>query len=502
MWTEKYRPKNLDEIAGNLKAKKEISEWIDNWKEENPQKCLMLVGPPGTGKTTIAHIIASEFTDYIELNASDKRSYDVIMNTIGEASATRSLFNKGYKVIILDEVDGIHGRDDRGGARAINKIIKEGKHPVVMTANDPYSKRIKSIKPKCKVINIKNVHTNSIAAYLRRICEKEGLKCEGEVLKNLAKRSSGDLRSAINDLELMAKGQENITSEDLETISQKDEVSNIFDSVRTVLKSKNIRHVKDAMHLDEDPKFVFELITENIPKEYEKNYEIEKAYDMISLADINFGRAFNTRDYTYWRYSFDLMGLGVALAKDDTYRKFTRYGSSSVYSLLSKSRSKRDLKDRVAQKFGEKLHISKKEAIYQFPYYEFMFQDDETAYDLVNYFDLDDAEVKLFRSRKIKVKKSKQKKKSKKIPKQKDDYGSTLYSNRKTKKSSKKPEKSGKSNLKEKKPKNKKSAIKENIKNKPVKSKKADKDKNLNSTKNKEKKSEKKDGQSSLFSFN
>lgn len=436
MWTEKYRPKTFDQIVGNLKAKKEIMEWIDSWKDYKPQKCLLLVGPPGTGKTTLAHVIASKFSDHVELNASDKRSYDIIMRTIGEASATTSLFSSGQKLIILDEVDGLHGRDDRGGVKAINKIIKEGKHPIIMMANDPYSNRIKGFKSKCRVVPIRKVHTNSITALLKKICIAEGIEFDDEVIKDLAKRSNGDLRSAINDLEVMAQGKEKISAKDLDILTQKDNVSNIFDSVRTVLKSKILRRIKDAMHLEEDPNFVLELITENVPREYEKNYEIEKAYEMLSLADLNFGRAFNTRDYTYWRYTFDFMGLGVALAKDETYKKFARYGNSSVYTLLSKSRSKRDLRVKVAAKIGEKLHSSKKEVISQFPYFETMFQNDETAFELANYFDLDDSEVKLFRTRKIKIKKSKKKKSKPKTQNNKPNIPG-LYSSNKSRKTSK-----------------------------------------------------------------
>jgi replication factor C large subunit len=71
--------------------------------------------------------------------------------------------------------------------------------------------------------------------------------------------------------------------------------------------------------------------------------------------------------------------------------------------MLSKSRSKRDLQDRVASKIAEKLHTSKKVAISQFPYFEVMFQDDEVAYNMMTYFGLENDEVKLFRSRKIKI---------------------------------------------------------------------------------------------------
>lgn len=432
LWTEKYNPKNFNEVLGNAKAKDEISDWADFWLNNQPQKPLLLVGPPGTGKTTLAHLAAQDFADSIELNASDKRSYDIILNTVGEASATGSLFNQGLKLIILDEVDGIHGTDDRGGIRAISKIIKEGHHPLIMMANDPYSKRIKSLKSKCQVINIRKVHTNSIVALLKRICIKEGVEFEEHVLRTLAKRSKGDLRSAINDLEIMARGKESITSDDLEIISQKDEVHNIFDSVRTVLKSKNPGRIKEAMRVEANPAFILELVTENIPREYEKKHEIEDAYEMVSQADTYLGRAFQTRHYGYWKYSYDLMSLGVALSKDETYKKFARFANSSVYTLLSKSRAKRDLRDRVADKIGEKTHSSRKVIKEQFPYLEIMFQDNELARELADYFNLEDAEVKLFRSRKI-PKAKKPKKSTKKA--EKEIKTEKKFSKTKTKKS-------------------------------------------------------------------
>lgn len=414
LWTEKYRPKNFDEVLGNLKAKKEILQWVEEWKAGDPQKCLFLIGPPGTGKTTFANLIAKEFSDSIELNASDKRSYDAIMSTVGEASASRTLFGSKLKLIILDEVDGLHGNEDRGGSRAINKIIKDVPQPVIMMANDPYSNRIKSFKTKCKVINLRKIHTNSIVSLLKKICVKEGVEFEEHVLRELAKRSKGDLRSAINDLDIMAKGEEKITSKDLDLIAQKDERSSVFDAARTILKSKNPSRIKGAMRqIEADPALLLEIVTENIPREYEKKHEIEEAYEMVSEADIYLGRAFSTRAYTYWKYAYDLMSVGVALSKDETYKKFARYANSSVYTIASKSRSKRDLQDRVAGKIAEKLHTSKKVAISQFPYFEVMFQDNEIAYNMMTYFGLSDDEVKLFRSRKVKVPKKTKVKKAK-----------------------------------------------------------------------------------------
>ena len=97
LWTDKYRPKTFKDIKGNGKGIKIIQEWINEWKNGNPQKPLLLTGPAGIGKTSTALVAANEFEEYIELNASDKRSYDILMSTIGESSNTRSLFGKDNK---------------------------------------------------------------------------------------------------------------------------------------------------------------------------------------------------------------------------------------------------------------------------------------------------------------------------------------------------------------------------------------------------------------------
>ena len=230
------------------------------------------------------------------------------MNTIGESSSTSSLFGKNYKLIILDEVDGIHGNDDRGGTRAINKILTESKQPIIMMANDFYSKRLTTIKKKCQVIKMKKVRSPTIRVTLRKICKEEEINAEPEALEIIAKRSNGDLRSAINTLQAASTGGE-LKIEDLENLSQKDDTNTLFDAVTTILKSKTVSHIKPAMRIDDDPTLLMEYVAENIPREYENPNEIKKAYENIAKADLYFGRARQSRNYTYWRYASDFMGL-------------------------------------------------------------------------------------------------------------------------------------------------------------------------------------------------
>ncbi len=401
LWTDKYRPQSLDEVVGNNKEKKIIQDWVRNWKSGNPQQPLLLVGPPGIGKTTLALVIAKEFSEYIELNASDKRSQDVIKSTIGESSSTRSLFGDEYKLIIMDEVDGIHGTNDRGGVRAIGDIIKNSKHPMILMANDFYSKRLQSLKPKCNVIKMAKVRSPSIRKALKEIAEKEEIKANPKALDLIAKKSNGDMRSAINTLQALADKDEVLEPKAVEDLRTKDDRSDIFNAITGVLKSKNPQHVREALRVDEDPTTVMEYIAENIPREYTKKDEIKKAYENIAKADLYFGRARNRRDYTYWKYATDFMGIGVSSSKKETYKKFSKIQTPSTFTLMGRNRGKRNLRDEIAQKMSDKMHISRTVAISMFPYLEIMFKNDELAWEISDYLGLEEHEIKRFRSKKI-----------------------------------------------------------------------------------------------------
>ncbi|WP_295722517.1 replication factor C large subunit [uncultured Methanobrevibacter sp.] len=400
-WTDKYRPQNFKDIIGNNKQKAQIEEWVSQWKEGNPQKALLLVGPPGIGKTTFALVIAHEFGEYVELNASDKRSYDILMSTIGESTSTHSLFSNEPKLIILDEVDGIAGNQDKGGTRALNKIIQNSKHPMIMMANDFYSKRLATIKTKCQVIKMPKIRSPTINVNLRRICKKEDIEADPDALKELAKRSNGDMRSAINTLQALSEESKTLTMEDLENVTQKSDRSSVINATTRVLKSKDIIHIRDDMIVEEDPTLLMEYIAENIPREYENNNEIKRAYDYISKADIYFGRTNTSRNYGYWRYATQFMGLGVALSKREKYKKFTKVVSPQSFSKMGKYRGKRNLRDNIADKMVEKMHVSREMAYTIFPYFEVMFQDDKTAYEISSFLELEDDEIKRFRKKKI-----------------------------------------------------------------------------------------------------
>jgi len=248
---------------------------------------------------------------------------------------------------------------------------------------------------------MKKPRWNSISKLLREISLKEDIKANPQALKEIATKSQGDVRSAINTLQALASKDSSLEVNDVENLVTKDTRSDIFNAISGVLKSKTPAHVKEALWIEEDPTLVMEYIAENIPREYKKQDEIKKAYDYISKADLFFGRTLTSRNYGYWKYASDFMGIGVSNSKHETYKKFTKIQTPTIFTLMGRNRGKRNLRDGIAEKMSGKMHVSHSIAISMFPYLEIMFKNDELAWEISDFLELEETEIKRFRSKKI-----------------------------------------------------------------------------------------------------
>src|SRR5919107_2693084 len=133
MWSEIYRPIKVQQMVGNEEARLAAVKWISGWVIGG--RPLLLIGPPGTGKTTLAHVLSRQFNyDMIELNASDNRNKIGLKAHITPMFYNDSLFGRKM-LLFLDEVDGISGREDTGGIDALINMMKEPMIPVIMAAN-------------------------------------------------------------------------------------------------------------------------------------------------------------------------------------------------------------------------------------------------------------------------------------------------------------------------------------------------------------------------------
>ncbi len=363
-WVIKYRPRKLKDLAGNKEAVTRIEKWFSSWKPG--KKALLLVGPPGVGKTTAALALAEERgLDLLEMNASDTRNKSGIDRIAGLASQYGSLFSSG-RLILIDEIDGMT-KYDRGGTSELVKVIKNSQFPIILTANDDYATPVRVIIPYVEVVKFKRVNALTIKSVLKKIAAKEGVEVDDEILDKISKNASGDLKSAINDLQALAEGSRHVEKKDVDLVFTRDREQDIFQALKIIFKTESFKTAKSAiLNLDVDPDMLKAWLEENIPNEYEKPHEVANAYYWLSRADIFSGRIIRRQSWSLLSYVLDFMTAGVALSKDEMYRKFTRYQFPATIRYLSKTKSKRQLEKSLAMKIGEKLHASTNEVITEY----------------------------------------------------------------------------------------------------------------------------------------
>ncbi|ABR55230.1 AAA ATPase central domain protein [Methanococcus vannielii SB] len=401
-WVEKYRPKSLNDVAGHSKTKEALCYWIESFIRGNKQKPVLLFGPPGSGKTTMAHAIANDYNfDVIELNASDKRNKDVISQVVGTAATSKSLTGK-RTLIVLDEVDGLSGNDDRGGVSEIIKVLKNAENPVILTANDVYKPALSSLRNSVTMVDAGSVHTNSIPPVLRKIALKEGFEIDEKVIKLISSHAGGDLRAAINDLQALLTGG-SIEIEDAKNLPDRDSEKSIFDAIRIIMKTTHYDIATSAtVDLKEELGTVSEWISENLPKEYLKYGDLAKGYDYLSKSDVFLGRVYRRQYFGLWRYASALMTAGTALSKEDKYRGFTRYSPPTVFTKLSRTKVAREKLKEILKKIGIKTHTSIKGARSTLDFLYVIFESNlQMATDLTLYYEFTKEEVEFLTNKKI-----------------------------------------------------------------------------------------------------
>ncbi|MFW6384314.1 MAG: replication factor C large subunit [Halodesulfurarchaeum sp.] len=351
-WTERYRPESLREVRGNDSARDDLAEWADSWEEH--REAVILHGSPGVGKTSAAHALAADRSwEVIELNASDQRTGSIVERIAGEAARSGTLGGGtgGRKLVILDEADNLHGNVDRGGTRAITRLVKEATQPVVLIANEFYEMS-KGLRSACQVIEFRDVGTRSILPVLRDISRREDIAYDEEALEAIAEKTDGDLRSAINDLQALVESTERLTEEDVVT-GARNRTEGIFPFLDAVLKEEDAEGALTRSYdVDETPDDLINWIEDNLPKDYE-GAELARAYDSLARGDRWLGRVRATQNYGYWRYVSDNVVAGVAAARDGTKGGWTRYGPPSYWSKLGRTKGARKTRDYVARKIAE-----------------------------------------------------------------------------------------------------------------------------------------------------
>jgi len=345
MWSEKYRPNNFLDLIGNEESRKLFVEWFTNWKKGT--KPILLVGPPGIGKTTLANIAAKQFGyDLISLNASDVRNKKNINEILTPVLGNQTVL--GTPMIFIDEVDGVHGRADYGGGQAIVQILKEPTVPIVLAANTDSSEKMKSIKKVAKTIDLKPLSPKLLRLYLNKILQLEGVKVDSDSLAKLVTKSRGDIRSMINFTQARVTGFDPPTERSFETLDVEEGINafykaNSIDEARSVLYSLRI-----------DPRekinaFYSSIITSKISID-----DMEIFLRVISEADMLYGKIMKTQQWRLLRY-LDATLLG--LYKKDIPIRYSKYNLS--WQLLNRLRWDGTKIKSIIGSLAKTMHVSK-----------------------------------------------------------------------------------------------------------------------------------------------
>lgn len=374
-WTEKYRPKSLREIIGNERAIATVKRWAESWKKGAPRiRALVFSGEPGIGKTSAALALASDMGwDFIEMNASDHRNAASIRKIAGAGSRTQtftldgeflSSFEGRRKLIIIDEADNLFGREDFGGAKAIVETVRESEHPLILIVNDyrELTRKASAVKTLATKVDFRRLDKGAIGRVLEAISGKEGVSVSADIVSRIAENSGGDLRAAINDLQMVTEGKMEVVTGDSEAMGKRNQQKELSSALRTMFGARSLREARDAtFDLDQTPDDLSKWIEEAIPLEITHPEDMAGAFDSLSRSDMYLGRTRRLQHYGLWSYARELMTGGVTLSR----RKGTRpsvydYRFPGAFIVMSRSKGPRAARGSLATKLQEHLHTSRR----------------------------------------------------------------------------------------------------------------------------------------------
>lgn len=332
MWSEVHRPQKVEQMVGNEEARIAVVKWLSGWV--NGTKPLLLVGPPGVGKTTIVHALARQFDyDMVEMNASDVRNRGSIEARIKPVFfANTGLF--GRKILLfLDEVDGISGREDSGGLDALVDLIKEPTVPVIMAANEK-SAKIKELAKGCKVVEFAPVPPRLLLMFLDHVLAEEKAKLGPGDRVSIVANSGGDIRSLLNSAQSRAAGYAVASNSDVAEIDIADAVNGYF-AAKDRATAMQILARADASF--PDPRYeamspearrkdmVAALFSSLVSSRSVDKESLADLLDALSKADMVVGRVGRNRQWSLLRYVRSMLSDSLYAKSRGKDIKYSQY---------------------------------------------------------------------------------------------------------------------------------------------------------------------------------
>ncbi|MHB8559742.1 MAG: replication factor C large subunit [Thermoplasmataceae archaeon] len=392
-WADRYRPKSISELIISTSSLEKISQWLDQWKEGVPlKKSLVLYGPPGVGKTSAALAIAHDLGyPLVEMNASDQRNRDSMKSIALMAALYQDIFaNFGTegqkKIILIDEADSIfEGRSsetggDSGGLSELLKVIQRTKNPIILTMNNYYEFRRKSVG---KII-LDSSTAIEFVPYRRRndtdyknfklklnrkiyeILQTENVKMDQRFVTEIIEKNGSDIRSILNDIESLRDGSGS------SGVSMRDSQTSIYNVMQDTFRSGDYSKImRDMYDKDFQAEDYLMWIDKNLPLECVNDMDLMESFDLISLADIFIGRVMKKQHYAFKGYAEEL-AAGVSFTIMDKNRHYVKYEFPSYIMQMSRLRERRNARKSLSLKTGKLTHMSARSAMEYLWFYSIM----------------------------------------------------------------------------------------------------------------------------------